>query len=234
MGFVPIVEVGSAVGNFIGHIDKLRFERRTQVEQIFGEFRKLRSRIIVRMFDDALANFEGEVEAAKGGVAQLEVFHNAQRVEVVVERISMFAHGQIEGFFSGMAEWGMAHVVDQSQGFNQIDVQAQLSGYGSRDLRDFNGVSQAIAKVIGVAPSEDLGFRFETAKSPGVDNAITVALKVVAIGMPRLVITASAGLFHPHRVVGEHGESLAEAFSIQHSVRRGPYWIRRPGLSAKC
>src|SRR5579863_7655510 len=37
VGFVSVVEVGGAVGNFIGHIDKLRFERRTQIEQIFGE-----------------------------------------------------------------------------------------------------------------------------------------------------------------------------------------------------
>jgi hypothetical protein len=38
--------------------------------------------------------------------------------------------------------------------------------------------------------------------------------------MLRLGITASAGLLHPHGVVGEHEESLAEhsAISIQRSV----------------
>jgi hypothetical protein len=72
-------------------------------------------------------------------------------------------------------------------------------------------VSQPIAKVVGVAASEDLCFGFETTKGPRVDDAITVTLKVVSIRMLRLGITASAGLFHPHGVVGEHGESVAEA-----------------------
>ena len=56
-----------------------------------------------------------------------------------------------------------------------------------------------------------MSFGFEASKSPGVDDAITVALKVVAVRMRRLGITASAGLLHPHGVVGEHGESLTEA-----------------------
>ncbi len=41
-GFVAIVEVGGAVGDFVGQIDKLRFERRTAVEQIFGQLGELR------------------------------------------------------------------------------------------------------------------------------------------------------------------------------------------------
>jgi hypothetical protein len=39
--------------------------------------------------------------------------------------------------------------------------------------------------------------------------------------MLRLGITASAGLLHPHRVVGEHGESLTEAAVSQPSVLVG-------------
>jgi hypothetical protein len=72
-------------------------------------------------------------------------------------------------------------------------------------------VSQTIAKVVGVAPGKDLGFSLKTAKRSGVNDAISVALKVVPVGMLRLGITASAGLLHPHGVVGEHGESLTEA-----------------------
>ena len=40
VGLITIVEVGRAVGNFIGDIDKLSFEWRTAIEQIFGELRK--------------------------------------------------------------------------------------------------------------------------------------------------------------------------------------------------
>jgi hypothetical protein len=44
-----------------------------------------------------------------------------------------------------------------------------------------------------------------------VNDAITITLKVIAVGMRRLGETASAGLLHPHGVVGEHTESLTEA-----------------------
>src|SRR5271170_2121776 len=71
--FVAIIEVGRAVGNFIGDIDKLSFERWSKVEQIFGEVRELFRSVIVGMFDDALANFEGQVKAPESGKAQLEI-----------------------------------------------------------------------------------------------------------------------------------------------------------------
>jgi hypothetical protein len=37
MGFVAVVEVGGVVGDFVGEVDELSFERRALVEQIFGE-----------------------------------------------------------------------------------------------------------------------------------------------------------------------------------------------------
>ncbi len=105
----------------------------------------------------------------------------------------------------------MTDIMDQSQRLDQVDAQTELGRNGSGDLRDFDRVSQTIAKVVGVAAGEDLGFRLKTTERSGVDNAITVALKIVAVGMLRLGITASAGLLHPHGVVGEHEESLTEA-----------------------
>jgi hypothetical protein len=42
-----------------------------------------------------------------------------------------------------------------------------------------------------------------------MDDTIPVALKVVAIGMRRLGMAASTGVFDAHRIVGEHGKSLA-------------------------
>ncbi len=35
MGFVAVVEVGGVVGDFVGQVDELGFERRALVEQIF-------------------------------------------------------------------------------------------------------------------------------------------------------------------------------------------------------
>ncbi len=90
------------------------------------------------MLDDAFANFEGQVEPAECGVAQFEVFYNAQRVQVVIKEVAVRPHRDVERFFAGMAERRMADVVNQSEGFDQIDVQAELSGDGAGDLRDFN------------------------------------------------------------------------------------------------
>ena len=177
----------------------------------------LAAAVIVRMLDDAFAHFEGQIQSAKGGVAQLEVFDDAQRVQVVIEEEAVRAHGGVERFLSGVAERRMADVVHQGERLDQVDIQAELRRDGAGDLRDLNGVGQAIAEVVGVAAGEDLGLGFEAAKSAGMDDAVAVALKVVAVGMLRLGITASAGLFHVHRVVGQHGESLAEA-STQYLV----------------
>src|SRR5579863_3508703 len=72
--FVAIVEVGGVVGDLISEVDELGLERRALVEKVFGEFRMLFRGVIVRMLDDALADFEGQVETAEGSVALLEVF----------------------------------------------------------------------------------------------------------------------------------------------------------------
>jgi len=70
-------------------------------------------------------------------------------------------------------------------------------------------VRQPVAEMIGVTAGENLRLRFQTAKGAGMDDTITVALKVVAVRMRRLGMAASAGVFYAHRIVGEHGESLA-------------------------
>src|SRR5208282_4949461 len=188
MGFVAVIEVGSAVGNFVGDIDELSFERRTKVEQIFGEFWQPVSRVIVRMLDDAFTNLEGQIESAESGVAQFEVLDDTQRVQVVVEERAVLAHGDVQRLFASVSEWRMADVMHQGERLDQINVQTQLSGDGSRDLRDLDGVGQAIAKVVRVAAGEDLSFSLEAAESSGMDYAIAVTLKVIAVGMVRLGI----------------------------------------------
>ena len=60
-----VVEVGGVVGDLVHEIDQLGFERRALVQQIFGEMRIFGRGIIARMFDDAFANFEGEIQAGK-------------------------------------------------------------------------------------------------------------------------------------------------------------------------
>ena len=63
--------------------------------------------------------------------------------------------------------------------------------------------------MVGVAARENLCLGFQSAKSAGVDYAVAIALKIIAIRMAGFEKTAPAGLFHSHRVFGEHAVSLA-------------------------
>ena len=88
-------------------------------------------------------------------------------------------------------------------------LRPSCSGDGARDLRDFDGVGEAVAEMIGIAAGEDLGLGFQAAEGAGVDDAVAVALEVVAVRMRRLGITASAGVLDLHRVVSQHGGRIA-------------------------
>src|ERR1700733_745595 len=178
MGFVTIVEIGGVVSDLIGNIDKLCLKRRTKIKQVLDQFRMLLSLIIVRVFDDPLADFESQIEPAKGCIACLKVFHDAQGVQIMVKKISMLTHGNIERLFTRVAKRRMADIMHQSEGLNQVDIQAELRRNRSRDLRNFQGVGQTITKMIGMAGGKNLGFRLKPAKSSGVDDAIAVPLKV--------------------------------------------------------
>jgi hypothetical protein len=86
-----------------------------------------------------------------------------------------------------------------------------LGSYRARDLRDFNGVRQPVAEMIGVSPREHLGFGFQPAECPRVDYPVTIALKVIPVGMLRLRIATSAAALYLYSKVGQHESSLAIA-----------------------
>ena len=102
----------------------------------------------------------------------------------------------VSSAFSPACPKGDARFVHQGQRFDQIHVQAELGGDGAGDLSDFNGVGEAIAEVVGITAGEDLGLGFQPAKCAGMDDAVAIALKIIAVRMRGLGITASAGLFH--------------------------------------
>ena len=178
--------------------------------------------VVVRVLDDALAHLEGQVETAELGVAKLEVFDDAQRLQVVVEELAVTLHAGIEGALSGVPERRMPDVMHQRQGLDEIDVQVERSGDGAGNLRDLHRVRQAGAKVVGVAAGEDLRLVLQPAESAGVNDAVTVALEGVAIRVRRLGIAASAGVFDANRVGGEHGESVPKiSFEFRTRSNRG-------------
>lgn len=199
MRFASIVEVRGVVGNFVHPIDELTFERRAKIEKVFGEVRNFRDGVVVGMFEDAFANFEREIEARKIKVARFEVLDDAQRLQVVIELRATRAHQFVELLFAGVAKRRMADVVHERKGLSQFRVQAESSRDGTGDLRNFESVREAIAKVVGEANREDLRLRFEPAKGAGMHDAVAVAGVVAAVRMRRLGIAAAA------RSGGAHG-----------------------------
>ena len=144
------------------------------------------------MLDDSFANFEGEIQAGEIQIALLELFHDMQRVEVVVEVLAVLRACAVELLFAGVAERRMADIVDQRERFGEIGIQMQRAGNGAGDLRDFEGVGEAIAEMVGIARGEDLRFGFEAAESARMDDAVAVTRVIVAIGMLRLREAAAA------------------------------------------
>src|SRR6266478_6470216 len=156
LGFESVVEIGSVVSNLVHPVDELRFEGRAQIEKVFGKLRKLRGGIVARMLDDAFANFKSEIQAGKIEIALFELLDDAQRVQIVIEMAAVRLHQFIKLSFAGVTEGRMADVVDESEGFGKLGVQAQRGSDGARDLRDFERVRQAVAEMVGIARGEDL------------------------------------------------------------------------------
>src|SRR5207237_4556543 len=152
------------------------------------------------------AHFEGEVQSAKIGVAGFKVFHNTQRVQIMVEAVAVGAHSGIERLFPSMAERRMANIMRQRQSLDQVGIKAQHGSNGARDLSNFDGMRQAVAKMIRKAAGEDLRLILQAAKGARVDNAVTIALEIAAIGMARLRITAATRLIGGNRQRGKPGQ----------------------------
>jgi hypothetical protein len=184
-GLYTVVEVGGEVGDLVGEIDQLGFERGTLVEQIGRELWMLLGAVITRVLNDALADPKGEIEATMGGVTLLEVFNDAEGVDVVIEGATVTAETGVQSAFASMAKGGMADVMDQGEGLGEVFVEAECGGGGASDLRDLNSMGEATAEVVGGATGEDLGFSCEATEGASLHNALTVALEGRARGAKR-------------------------------------------------
>jgi hypothetical protein len=133
-------------------------------------------------------------------------------MQIVIEEKSMLAHDRIERLFPGMPEGRVPEVVHQGQRLDQVHVDVQGASERARNLRDLQRVGQAVAEMIGIAPREHLRLCFKSTECPGVNDAVAIALKIVAVGMLRLRIPPTARLFNTNRVISEHERSLVSKF----------------------
>src|SRR5258708_24590855 len=186
-----VVQVAGVVGYLVRHIDQLRFQRRTQAWQIFIQNRILAFFEIARMFRDAFPDLKSQIQSWKARIAMLERFDDTQCMQIVIEAVAEAPHLAIQFFFAGVGEGRMAHVMAQRQGFGKILIQFERRRYRSRHLRNLDGVGQAVAKMVGNARWKNLRLIFQSAEGVGVNDAIAIALKFVAVRMRQLRIPAA-------------------------------------------
>jgi hypothetical protein len=111
------------------------------------------------------------------GISLLEVLDDTQCVEVVVEAPPMADEALIERALAGMPEGWMADVVDQGKRLRQVFIQPKRRGGSASDLRNFNRVGQAAAKVVGGAAGKHLRLASQPPEGTGLHDAFAVALE---------------------------------------------------------
>src|SRR3981189_3494713 len=99
------------------------------------------------VLDDALQRLPGQVESVEIGIAMFQRGDDAQCLGVVVEATMSLQTG-IQRPLAGVAEWRMAEVVGERQGFSEILIKAELAGQRAGDLGYFKRVGQSGAVMI--------------------------------------------------------------------------------------
>src|ERR1700687_2602518 len=117
-------------------------------------------------------------------------------MQVVIETLGEAAHLAVQLFLAGVREGRMADVVTERKRFRQIFIQRQRRGHRAGDLRNFDGVRQAVAEVVGDAGGEDLHLVFQTPEGTGVNDPVAVALEFVAVRVRELGITPAPASVH--------------------------------------
>ena len=124
-GFAGVVEVCRVVRDFIDPVDQLAFQRRAKIEKILGQSGEILSGVLARMFDNAFADFERKIQAGKIQIGTLELFDDAEGLEIVIEVRAMGAHELVELVFARVTERRMADIVNERESLGKFRVQAK-------------------------------------------------------------------------------------------------------------
>ena len=180
-----VVDVVRVVGNGVGQVGQLRLQAGLRAvdeaaRHAAGLGRVEQSRVGRRaVFEDAFARLESQVQAVVVRVAVLQLIDHAQALQVVLEA-AVRGHAVVERVLPGVAEGRVAEVVREGDGFGQVLVELQRAGDGARQLRDLDRMREPGAEQVAFVVEEHLRLVDEPAKSGRVDDAVAVALKVVA------------------------------------------------------
>ena len=84
-----------------------------------------RSVVVTRVFNDAFTHTKREIQPPMSGVPLLEVLHNPQCMQVVVEAAAVTPKAAIKRSLARMPKRRMPDVVYQRQRLGQVFVQSQ-------------------------------------------------------------------------------------------------------------
>src|ERR1700750_2066171 len=120
--------------------------------------------VIARVLDNPLSHAARKIQSAMCRIALLEVFHDAQRMKVMIKAQSMPLEATIQGSFTRMSKRRMPNVMTQRQCLRKVFVQPQPGCCSSCNFRYFDGVGQSAAKMIGGSTRKDLGLSCQPSK----------------------------------------------------------------------
>jgi hypothetical protein len=203
-----IIDVSGVVSNLISQVDELGFERRAtpgkKVLQLGSDVRIE----FPGVFDDALPDLKRQVQAIKACIPPFELIDNPQGVPVVLKRASKLAHLPVQFPFADVRERRMAEIMRECECFGIFLVQLERRTYRPSNLRDLDGVGQPIAEVVAQTGREYLCLPFQTAKSARVNDAVTVALKIISERVRRFGKLSTAKIRRTQAKSAEHQELL--------------------------
>ena len=92
----------------------------------------------------------------------------------------MLSYGRRKSLLAGMAEGGMPQIMAEGHGFGQILVQAERTRDRAGDLRHFERMREARAKMVALGSDEHLRLVGQASKTLRMNDLVAVALKLVA------------------------------------------------------
>ena len=128
------------------------------------------------MLDEAVERLPGQVQAVEIRVVALQLGDQPQTVAVVVEAAEIGEAG-VERVLAGVAERSVAEVVAEGDRLGEVLIERERAGERAGELRDFDRMGQAGAKVIAFVVYEHLRLMREAAERRRMDDAVAVALK---------------------------------------------------------
>ena len=164
-GAQRVVEIVVDIGDAVGDANDLAFERVRRSRRGMGD-----AGAELGVTKNAVADVIGQVETAS---VPFQVIDDAQALLVVAEAGEGFRQGR----FTGVAEGGVTEIVAETDGLDEVLIEAERPTDGAGDLRHFEGVGEPGAVVVAGGSDKDLGLVHQPAKALGVEDAIAVALK---------------------------------------------------------